>query len=569
MKVFACIVAVLVALMTVVHAVDAELVSFRRSHGGAGDDLTLDIYVDSNGIYTVGRTSSFGPDTPNGFLTIFNSDNSHRCSVSFNVGAGSSDEAVALAVHGGRIYVLGNTDHGANPPNHFIAVFDTSCNLQSFKLFDLGVNEGVADIAVEPSATPYLYVVGYQSVSGAYIAKIDTSLNVVWSKFFRVRGGNDVANAVAFSAGRVYVAGDSNDGSSLNMFVSVFDTAGTHTATREIGGATNEQAFDILVSGGSIYLTGYTDYAGRLQEVILAKLDSSYAVSWIKAFGSSTGNERGLAVAAAGGLVYVVGQTDLLGSVDVLMTAFAGDGSLSHSFGIVGAGGGDDVAYSVSSLGSCVYPAGQHSSLPLIYIIFDGEVNAVAMSVNTLTPTTATATPTTISASPAVGSFTPQIDTTAAINSFYSRFCPDTIVSTTTSTTTSTVGTTVTTTSTSTTTTTAYAIATTTFTQTSSVIVVVSQTSVTTISTTATQTLSTTATRTTTETFSATSTTVLTEVRTSTQSTTQTLTAVTTVAFPEPFSTFILPILVVLVVAVAATALITRRRTPEPPPSPF
>lgn len=555
-------------MMTVAHAADAELVSFRRSHGGAGDDLTLDIYVDSNGIYTVGRTSSFGPDAPNGFLTIFNSDNSHRCSVSFNVGAGSSDEAVALAVHGGLIYVLGNTNFGPNPPNHFIAVFNTSCNLQSFRLFDLGVDEGVADIAVEPSATPYLYVVGYQKVSGAYVAKIDTSLNVVWSKFFRVRGGNDVANAVAFSAGRVHVAGDSDDGSSLNMFMSVFDTAGSHIATREVGGATNEQAFDILVSGGSIYLTGYTDYAGRLQEVILAKLDSSYSVSWIKAFGSSTGNERGYAAAAAGGLVYVVGQTNLLGSVDVLMTAFAGDGSLSHSFAIVG-GGGDDVANSASSLGSCVYPAGQHSSLPLIYVVFDGEVNAVSMSVNTLTPTTATATPTTISASPAVGSFTPQIDTPGGLNSFYSRFCPDTIVSTTTSTTTSTVGTTVTTTSTSTTTTTAYAIATTTFTQTSSVIVVVSQTSVTTISTTTTQTLSTTATRTTTETFSTTSTTVSTEVRTSTQSTTQTLTAVTTVAFPEPFSTFVLPILVVLVVAVAATALVTRRRAPEPPPSPF
>ncbi|MEM0384274.1 MAG: hypothetical protein QXV27_05460 [Candidatus Caldarchaeum sp.] len=58
MKVFACIVAVLVALMTVVHAVDAELVSFRRSHGGAGDDLTLDIYVDSGYTQWVGQALS-------------------------------------------------------------------------------------------------------------------------------------------------------------------------------------------------------------------------------------------------------------------------------------------------------------------------------------------------------------------------------------------------------------------------------------------------------------------------------------------------------------------------------
>lgn len=558
-----------VALMLLVQAATAELVSFRRSYGGAGDDTTLDIYVDSNGIYTVGRTTSFGPDPPNAFLTIFNNDHSHRCSVSFNVGSGSADEAVALTVHAGRIYVLGNTNFGPNPPNHFIAVFDTSCNIQGFRLYDLGVNEAVNDIAVEPAATPYLYVVGRQSVSGAYLAKIDTSLNVAWARFFRVRGGDDVANAVVFSGGRVYVAGDSNDGSSLNMFVSVFDTAGSHSATREIGGANDEQAFDILVSGGNIYLTGYTDYAGRMQEVILAKLDSSYAVSWIKAFGSATGNERGLAAAIAGGLVYVVGQSSALGSLDVLMAAFASDGSLSHSFLIAGGGGGDDVGHAVSSLGSCVYPAGQHVNLPLFYVVFDGEVNTVVMSVNTLTPSTTSVTPAATSPSPAVSSFTPNIDTAADVNSFYSRFCPDAIVSTTTTTTTTTAGTTVTSTLTTTTTTTAYAIATTTFVQTSSIIVLLSQTSYTTIPTTTTQTLSTTTTQTTIATSTTTATTTLTALTTLTQSTTQTATAVTTIAFPEPVSTFILPMLLVMIVVVMATALILRRRSAQPPPPMF
>ncbi|MDW8360036.1 MAG: hypothetical protein RMK31_05575 [Candidatus Caldarchaeum sp.] len=569
MRSSACCLAALAVMMLLAQTASAEMVSFRRSHGGPGDDRTLDIFVDSAGIYTVGSTASFGPDQPNGFLTIFNSDNSHRCSVYFNVGSGSSDEAVALTVHGGRVYVLGNTNFGPNPPNHFIAVFDTTCNLQAFRLYDIGANEAASDIAVEPAATPHLYVVGRQTGLGAYLARINATLHVVWARFFKVRGGDDVAHAVSFSGGRVHVAGDSNDGSSLNMFLSVFDTAGTHVATREIGGASNEQAFDVLVSGGNIYLTGYTDYTGRAQEVILARLDAAYNVAWIKAFGTSSGNERGHAVAAAGGLVYVAGQTSVFGTLDVLLAAFAADGSISHSFMVAGAGGGDDTANGVSSLGACVYPAGRHVSLPLLYVVFDGEVNTVAMSVNTINPPTAAAAPTAVSVSPGVGSFTPSIDTPAAVNSFYSRFCPDALVSTTTTTSTTTVGTTVTTTSTSTVLTTAYAIATTTFTQTSSVILVVSQTTFTTIptTTTTTQTLSTTTTTTTTSTTS--TTTTLTALTTLTQSTTQTATAVTTVVFPEPVSTYILPMLLVLVVVVMATALILRRRTQQPPPPMF
>ncbi|GBC69463.1 hypothetical protein HRbin01_01161 [archaeon HR01] len=185
--------------------VAAEVVSFRRSYGGSVDDITMDIYVDSNGIYTVGFTTSFGPNTPNAFLTIFNSDNSHRCSVALDLGA--SDEARALTFHNNKIYMLGKTTAGSTVPNHFVAVFDTSCNLQAIKLYDIGPGEEPTDIDVEPAASPSFYVVGYQPGIGGFVEKLDSSLNMVWAKNFKVRDVTDVANAVTFSGGRIWFNG--------------------------------------------------------------------------------------------------------------------------------------------------------------------------------------------------------------------------------------------------------------------------------------------------------------------------------------------------------------------------
>ncbi|MCS6784139.1 MAG: hypothetical protein NZ581_02950 [Candidatus Caldarchaeum sp.] len=550
----------LVAVLLVLPLASSEVVTFRRSYGGAGDEFTFDIFVDSNAIYTVGSTNSFGSNPPNAFLTIFNSDNSHRCSVAFDVGA--ADQASALTVHAGRIYVLGTTNFGANPPNHFIAIFDTTCNLQTFKLFDIGLDD-LRDIAVEPAASPSFYIVGSQTTNGVYLAKLDSSLNVVWARAFKVRGGNDVANSVFFSGGRVYVAGTSDDGSSLNMFLSVFDTAGAHVATRELAGSTNEEAHGVLFSAGNIYLTGYVDYPGRMNEMVLAKLDTSYNIQWVKAFGTASGNEVSRELTIAGGLLYMTGFTNAFGTLDALLTAFAPDGSFSHSFFISG-GGGNDVGYSVAGLGACVYPAGQHVNWPLFYAIFDGQVNTVVLTVNTITPSITNISPSSPSASPSISSYTPTIDSSAATNSFYSKFCPDILVSTTTSTTTTTFATTTTSTSTVTSTTTAYAIATTTFTQTSSVILVVSQTTYTTIPVTTTQTIPTTTTQTATTTVSSTTTSTVTNTVTSTQSTTQTITAITTVAFAEPVSTYILPMILLMIAVLMATAIIVSRRRSTP-----
>ncbi len=545
-----------------------ELTSFKRIYGGAGQENARDIFVDSNGIYMTGVTDSFGANPPNAYLTIFNTDNTHRCSVALDLGG--NEGGVGLVVHGGKAYVLGSTSIGSNPPDFFIAVFDTSCNLQAARLYDLGPGDVATAIAVEPAATPSFYVAGYGSgVGGSFVMKLDNNLGPVWTVGFRVRSGGDLASDLVFSGGRLYVVGTADNSGDLNMYVSVFTSAGSHAATRELASSSLEVAQSVMVAGGRIYMTGYVNYPGRGNEVVLASLDTSPSFLWAKIYGTASSMEIGQGLAVAGGLVYITGFTTFYGTVDVLLTAFTDAGSVSHSFVIAGVGSGSEQGFSAFGSGSCVFTTGLSQNWPMVYAVMDGEVNNFPLTVSTISPSTTSLTPISSSITPTLTGFTPAVDTLQALDAFYSKFCPDSIVSTTTSTVTTTTSTTITATTTLTTTSTAYTIATTTVTSTQTSTTIIPSTTTTTtteverVTQTTTQILSTTQTltETTTRTFETTQ--IL--QRTETVLTTSTL----TVLFAEPFTNYMLPLIIVLVVAIAGAAIIFRRRQPPPPPRMF
>jgi hypothetical protein len=543
-------------------AVLGELTSFKLIYGGSGTDYAQDIYADSGGIYMVGATSSFGGNPPNACLTIFNTDNTHRCSVAVDLGA--NEEGVGVAVHAGKVYLLGRTSFGANPPNFFITVFDTSCNFQASMLYDIGTGELATKIAVEPAATPAFYVSGFQSGNGGFIMKLDNSLNPVWTVNFKVRGGNDIATDIVFSGGRIYVAGASDNSGDINMYLTVFTSAGSHVATRELASSSPEYAQSLLVSGSRIYMAGYVNYPGRGLEVVVAALDTSPTLLWTKIYGTAASNELGKGLAVAGGLIYLTGYTTVFGSTDVLLTGFTDTGAVSHSFAIAGAGAGSDEGNAAYGLGSCVFTTGVSNTWPMVYAVVEGELNNFPVTVSSITPSTSTLSPTSSSVSPSLTGFTPAINSLAASDALYSKFCPDSIVSATTTTVTTTTGVTTTSTTTLTTTSTAYAIATTTVTSTqvSTLLTTYAFTS-TTISV---ETLKTTQTLSTTQTRTETTTQTLQTTQTFQTTQTYSTTATSTVLFAEPFTNYTLPLIIVFAVALVGAAAIFRRRQPTPPP---
>jgi hypothetical protein len=545
-----------------------ELTSFKLIYGGSGFDAARDIYVDSSGIYMVGVTSSFGGNPPNAYLTIFNTDNTHRCSVAVDLGA--NEEGVGIAVHAGKVYLLGRTSFGSNPPNFFIAVFDaTTCSFQISMLYDLGPGEIATGIAVEPAATPAFYVSGFGSgIGGSFVMKLDSSLNPVWTVRYTVRSANDIATDLVFSGGRIYVVGAADNAGDLNMYLTIFTSAGSHFATRELASSSPENAQTVAISGSRIYIAGFVDYPGRGLEVVVAALDTSPSLLWAKIYGTAASQEIGKGLAVAGGLIYVTGHTTVFGSPDVLLTAFTDTGAVSHSFAIAGAGAGFDEGNAAYGLGSCVFTTGVSNTWPMVYAVVEGELNNFPVTVSSITPSTTSLSPSSSSVSPSLTGFTPAINSLAAGDAFYSKFCPDSIVSATTTTVTTTTGVTTTATTTLTTTSTAYAIATTTVTSTqvSTLLTTLTLTS----STTSTERVTTT--QTTTQTLSTTQT--RTETTTQTLQTTQTFqttqthstTTTSTVLFAEPFTNYMLPLIIVFAVALVGAAAIFRRRQPTPPP---
>jgi hypothetical protein len=546
-------------ILSMIPSSPASLETFRRSFGGPSPDMARGIAVAPDGtVYLTGWTDSYGSNPPNLYLSIFRPDNTHHCSVAVDLGG--AEIGVAVRPHGGKLYVVGSTSSGSNPPNIIATRFDTSCNLEVLKVIDLGGQETPASIAVEPSSPPNFYVVGSQATFGSVIIKLNATLDVVWAKVYKVIGGDDSANAVEFSGGKVYVTGVAVDLSGdRNVYLSVFNPDGSHAGTKMAATSNIEEGRAIAVRGGEIYVAGTALYPGRGFEVLVARFDTSLNLQWARVVGADTAAEAGNSVTVtATGLIYVVGSTSFFGSQDVLIAALSSTGSYSHAFAAATQGPASNEASSAIARGSCVYAAGQNSNWPMYYVALDAAANTLSMTVSTPTLSIASPTWTTSTPTPSTASFAPSLDSTASpdSDSLYMRFCPDTLLVVSTTTSLATQTTTLALTTTITSTTTAYQIATTTLTSIERVTSVERSTTTTTMRTTETE-------RSTiyqTETATVSTTTTITTVSTSSVTQVKTETTTTTIPFAEPVSTYVLPALLVLVAGLLAATLMSRRR---------
>ncbi|MDJ0274578.1 MAG: SBBP repeat-containing protein [Nitrososphaerota archaeon] len=550
---------VLMALLTAQLAVvDAELVTFRQLFGGSNPDFARGIAVDSSNIYVVGETQSFGPNTPNLFLSIFRlSDNLHRCSVAVDLGSGIFERGWKVAVGGGNVYALGDTNFGPNPPNVLLVKFDTNCNVLGAAVYDIESSDIPGDIAVSDDGS-VLYVVGKAADAPFVMAVRTADFSVVWTKFFRVTSGNDFANSVALAGGKLYVTGRTETG---DVFVSRFDAgSGNHELSRTFATSQIEEGRGIAVVGGKVYVVAAYEISGN-RDFLFMKLDAATLnLEFAKTVGTPS-FEDPVSVSVVGGLIYGVGRTDVFGSADAALIAVRpSDGELSHAF-VLARDASAQIAQDSASTGSCLIYAGFSDNWPAFYAVLDG------LTTGTLSFTIASPTPSIapLSITPAfppttATGFTPTFNSPAAGDAFYSWFCPDNIVVATTTTSTALTTATLSTTVTSVvgSTTTVFDVRTTTITQTSTHFT----TSTGSVTVTVTQTQSTTRTETTTITQSTTYSTTYSTTTTLTQSTTTTLSTTTTSTqyFAEPVSTYVVPALLAVIAALLGASLVLGRR---------
>jgi hypothetical protein len=483
-------------------------------------------------------------------------DNIHKCSVAVDLGG--LERGWRVVAHGGNVYVSGETNYGGNP-NVLVVKFDTNCNvLGTAAVYDVDGADQPFGLTISPDGST-LYIAG-NSTNGAHLLAVRTSdLSVAWARRFNFTnpGAEDIAYSVAFSGNKLYVTGRTSTG---DLFVSRFDAPlGNHEASRVFATSYPEEGRDLVVAGGKVYVAGIYDDPSKLREFLFMMLDTNLNLELARTFGTNAFDDV-TSLSMVGGLAYAVGMSNFFGSWDAALFAVNPlTGDLSHAF-VLARDASVQVAQDSASTESCLIYTGFSNGWPAFYGVLDATAGTISFMISSPTPSIATPTVTPAFPTPTATSFMPAINPIppAAIDAFYSRFCPDALVVSTTTTstvlTTSTLSTTVTSVVGSTTT--VYDVRTTTVTQTS----VTTTTSSTT--TTLTQTATTTRTDTTTLTQSTTYSTTTTLSTTLTYSTTTTLSTTTTSTqyFAEPVTTYVLPALLAVIAALLGASMVVGRR---------
>lgn len=255
-------------------------------------DEGMSIAVDGNdNIYVTGFTNGDNFDgivTPGGgsdaFLSKFDSDGNKAWTKI--LGTTSPDTAYGITIYGTAIYITGKTSGdldgniNAGGVDAFIVKYDTSGNKLWTKLLGTTRNDSGKQVAVDTNG--YIYLMG--STDG--VLGIDPSPD--------------------------YPAGDAD------LFVAKYDDAGNKqwvtqigTYCADLGGSVAADSIGNIYLTGKVYLCAYPgNVANGWYDALLAKVESSGTLSWVKQFGTAS-NDKALAVTVdTNDNIYVTGYLD-------------------------------------------------------------------------------------------------------------------------------------------------------------------------------------------------------------------------------------------------------------------
>jgi len=165
-----------------------------------------------------------------------------------------------------------------------------------------------------------------------FVAKLNRNGARQWNTFMGDRNGEDIARAIAFDDGKVFVAGYSKNswGSPKRphsgdfygdaFAASLNSSNGQRQWNTFLGGAGTDQGRGIAARSGQVYVTGYSyktwgspvaPFPGNSDNVYAARLDSNGNLIWNTFMGGGDWEDDwGNAISVApNGKVYVVGQS--------------------------------------------------------------------------------------------------------------------------------------------------------------------------------------------------------------------------------------------------------------------
>ncbi len=339
--------------------------------GGDGHQYGQGIAVDgNNNVYVAGDSSATWEnpvhDYNGGIYDAFAAKLDPTGNLTWNtfLGGSGDDTGFDVAVdNNGNVFISGQSDANWGSPvrtytasyDFFAAKLDTSGTLtwNTFLGGD-GIDFG-GGIAVDSNGNVYVASVcdgtwgspvrAFSNAADAFVAKLNSSGNLVWNTFL---GGDDTdwgRNVAVDVNGNVYVVGYSLGewGSPTHLpygqeaFAARLDSSGNLTWNDFIGTGANDQGFGIATdNSGNIYVSGHSNgtWGNPIRaftdnsDIIVAKLDSSGNPLW-NTFLGGKGIDYGNAgiVVDTNGNIYVGGTSNSPWScapVNCTMRAYTG-----------------------------------------------------------------------------------------------------------------------------------------------------------------------------------------------------------------------------------------------------
>lgn len=297
---------------------------FDRGFGYGGNTIGQSISKDSsNNIYLTGVTQggSFGVNDV--FLVAINQTVPSVIGQR-NFGTARNENGYASAIDSsGNIYIAGATRDSSNVKwQAYIYKYNSSFNPQTYTAVQLATADSALfyDLYLDSSAN--LVCVGVVQPSGAstpYIAKFDSSGNLLWQRTTLPSGGGEFSQVYVDAATNdIYATGYCILGGYQAILLCKYNSSGSLQWSRSIataGYTTFSARGPRLTSTDSLCIPGYTTYNSTYNTPVLIKIPTD---------GSLTGTYGGFSYAS-------ISVTDSAGTLTTLSPTFS-SGGLTHTF---------------------------------------------------------------------------------------------------------------------------------------------------------------------------------------------------------------------------------------------
>ncbi|MHB1417266.1 MAG: hypothetical protein ACYC1C_18625 [Chloroflexota bacterium] len=355
--------------------------------GTAADDAARALAADASGVYVAGETygalsGQTAAGSTDAFLRKYSAEGTETWTRQF--GNGNQDSAGGIALDGGAVYVVGSTygaladQPWAGGTDAFLHKYDADGTLVWARQFGTASTDQANAVAIGAGG---IYVAGdtYRALpeqtwagsADVFLRKYDAAGNVLWTHQFGT-AGYDSAKAVAATGDAVYVAGGIAEPSAYgDAFLRKYDADGAEAWTRQFGSTADEFAYAVTVDASGVYIAGSTkgalggQTAAGNADAFVRKYTFAGDEVWTRQFGTA-GYDVAYAItidAAAGASIQVAGRADgslpgqtYAGGMDAFLRAYsaAGDELATHQFGVAG----DDYAQALASGGDALFVAG-------------------------------------------------------------------------------------------------------------------------------------------------------------------------------------------------------------------